>query len=206
MRNLLFVLAVTALLSFTAVAQEQEKPAKWQIHGFVEQQYRPGQDFGSTAAWVTVKKEGSTVGLFNFLQVVTPVNSSHVDWGQNYSGLFAGKATKFGYFEGGAAAGLKTGGKLQTAVYGVAAPKKAFGVSAFVIHEQGPDKGSSWTRVHVMRPVPGTPCKVGYHHQTGLGNGVNADCKIGKTGLSFFGALTRDNGTTKAMTALRYNF
>ena len=204
MKNSLFTFVIVCLLVSVVSAQEQKPVDDWKLHGFVEQQYRPTQDFSSTSLWLTAKKEISNVGIFNFSQIVNPSAPTKVNYWQSYAGAYIGKATGLGFLEGGVAAGAEAGGHLRLAAYAFVASKRG-GVSLFVIHEQGLYRGSGWTRLHAMKSVT-KGLKVGYHHQTYLGDGINADLKIGKTPLSIFAVVARDYGQTKSMIAVRYNF
>jgi hypothetical protein len=195
--------AVLAIVLFTGLLAAQD--SVWKFHGFAEAQYRPPQDFSSLGGWTTAKKENSPVGIFNFSQVVTPTKPKKINWWQSYTGTFVGKATKVGFMEGGAAIGAEAGIHARFAEYGVFAPKKAWELTAFAIHEHGTYEGSGWTRIHVQKAITKS-LKLGYHHQKYLGNGINVEAKLGKSPFSFFGVIARDNGKTKTMTAFRFVF
>lgn len=226
MSKFVFVVVLAITLAASVLAQQPAVPQsaeavshKREVAGFVEQQYRPFQDFGATSLWLNVSRNRVTqkyksdevtetvkkAGLFSFSQVVTPIKPGRVNYWQVYGGPFVAADTKVGYVEGGVAVGAEAGGHVRFAEYGFFAPKKALGVTVFAIHEHGTYKGSAWTRAHIQKPVT-KGLKVGYHHQTYLGDGVNVDWKIGRTPFSFFGALTRYHGKTKSMAALRFNF
>ncbi len=203
MKKSFYVFCVLFVVSISVLAQDKAG-STWQVDGFIEEQYRPTQDFSATSIWFTAKQKGAKVGVFNFSQVVNPAKPTKVNWWQTYTGVYGGANTSVAYVEGGVAAGVEAGVHARFAGFGFLATKRG-GVSAFMIHERGLYQGSSWTRLQVMKQVV-KGLKLGYHHQTFLGNGVNVDVKIPKTPISVFGAVTRDKGQTKSMIAIRYNF
>lgn len=207
MKIITFVLVAVCFFAINTVAQDNQKSASdsWRVHGFVEEQYRPTQDFSATSLWLTAKKENRSVGLFNFSQIANPAIPTKISYWESYAGLYAAKPTKAGFVEGGVAIGAESGGHIRFAGYGFFAPKKAAGITVFAIHEHGTYEGSGWTRVHIQKPVTKS-LKLGYHHQTYSGDGINVDWKIGKSPFSFFGVVARDHGKTKTMAALRFNF
>ncbi len=179
------------------------QPKPWEIHGFAEQQFRPGQDFQSSILWAQASKTGSKSGFFSFSQYASRLSDWSKGWWQTYAGPYFGANTKIGYLGGGVAAGVEAGPHPRFAGYGVFAPKDVPGLKALWIVEKGKE---FWNRLELTLPIVRYG-RAGFHHQTGLGNGINGQWDPNKN-WQVFGTVTYDNtdGKVKAMAAIRRNF